>query len=156
MTTILDVPEVLALLKRAVDEKGTDYVYPRKMSTGGTCDYSRDGVPSCIVGHVINYADPDAFQQVVEIEQANQSSWPATDFDVTFDEPAPDESDELGSRDSEYMEEIKFRLTHEAAQVAAVAQSLQDGGETWGYAYDEAVREAKRLGYDVDIQVSHV
>lgn len=47
----LDYDTALALLERAVAEKGADYAYPRSY-----CVYFEpDGSPSCIVGHVLAY-----------------------------------------------------------------------------------------------------
>lgn len=48
----------VTLLKRAVLEKGADYVYrdPNDKDARPECSYFEpDGSPSCIVGHVIHY-----------------------------------------------------------------------------------------------------
>lgn len=44
--------EVLALLEEVVAEYGEDYVYPGHNTTGG-CVYTKDGAPSCLVGHAL-------------------------------------------------------------------------------------------------------
>lgn len=60
MPVTIEFDEAIALLKRAVEEKGADYQYlappasPEK-GTNGTCVYFYDGKPSCIVGHVLAY-----------------------------------------------------------------------------------------------------
>jgi hypothetical protein len=54
-TTLLDVEGALALLERAVQEKGEDYVYPLSDKRDGICRYAVDYEPSCIVGHVLFY-----------------------------------------------------------------------------------------------------
>lgn len=46
----LDVDEAIALLNRAVQEKGEDYVYPETR-----CVYFMDEEPGCIIGHVLSY-----------------------------------------------------------------------------------------------------
>ncbi|MGZ6788349.1 MAG: hypothetical protein ACXVGN_00010 [Mycobacteriaceae bacterium] len=50
-TKVLSVEDVRALLVRAVEEKGADYV----CSTPGMYLYFKNGEPSCIVGHVLAY-----------------------------------------------------------------------------------------------------
>lgn len=62
-TEPLSVEAVRALLVRAVEEKGADYVYTPpenapddEMITPGDCVYrDGDGSPSCIAGHVASY-----------------------------------------------------------------------------------------------------
>jgi hypothetical protein len=53
----LTYDEAVALLLRAVAEKGEDYVYPDSEREGGEsynmCQYAYDGRPSCIVGYVL-------------------------------------------------------------------------------------------------------
>lgn len=46
---------VTRLMEEAVALKGEDYVYEQRKPDdfGETCDYIRDGQPSCIVGHVL-------------------------------------------------------------------------------------------------------
>lgn len=55
--TPLDASQVRELLVCAVEEKGADYVYPLNPPgvEGPTCDYFREGEPSCIVGYVLSY-----------------------------------------------------------------------------------------------------
>lgn len=44
---MIDLPEVLEVLRAVVAEKGVGYVYPEI-----DCVYAIEGSPSCIVGHV--------------------------------------------------------------------------------------------------------
>lgn len=64
----LSYKETKRLLERAVEDKGGDYVYRGADDEGG-CQYFKEGKPSCLVGHVLNYlgVSPD---QVTEGETA--------------------------------------------------------------------------------------
>lgn len=53
MTTVYDYDQTLALLQRAVAEKGEDY------SPRGCFYYDEMREPKCIVGHVLSYIDTD-------------------------------------------------------------------------------------------------
>ncbi len=57
MTKIIDGPEALSLLKRAVAEKGAEYVYPdaERDVDSRQCNYFVGGKPSCIVGYAMSY-----------------------------------------------------------------------------------------------------
>jgi hypothetical protein len=46
--------EARELLKRAVEEKGENYVY-RKPLFADHCVYFSAGAPSCLIGHVLSY-----------------------------------------------------------------------------------------------------
>lgn len=101
--------QVIAAIKKAVEAKGQDYVYPRGL--GGRCDYSRDGEPSCIVGHVFNYLDTELFEKVVRSER------------------------HLGfSPQLLAIESIREDLTSAQLHALRKAQSIQDAGGTWGEA----------------------
>lgn len=73
-TKLLTKTETLALLNRAVAEKGKDYRYPKgfaPFSIGETlCLYRRadNGQPACIVGHVLSYLD--VLDEAVEMRGA--------------------------------------------------------------------------------------
>lgn len=119
-TKPLSVEDVRALLVRAVEEKGADYVYekvPGFWSDGTpmddvTCNYFHDGKPSCIVGHVFSYCG---------IERVEREGDNARTMAV-----------ELGIGDA---------LIGEALDRA---QAAQDAGKTWGEAlaeFDRAVAE---------------
>lgn len=49
-----------ALLQRAVDERGEDFIYPEEWKTErGQCQYAVNGEPACIVGLALSYAGVD-------------------------------------------------------------------------------------------------
>jgi hypothetical protein len=67
-TMVVDFPKAKIQLRRIVDAKGEDYVYPRQEA----CVYfEKDGSPSCIIGHElakhgIDYNDENSVEQLVE------------------------------------------------------------------------------------------
>lgn len=127
MTKVIGYDEAVALLKRAVAEKGENYVYTRD-AVYNSCQYVRDGKPSCIVGHVIGYASWDALEIVAEIERKRGSSWPAVDLQI---DSKPHDLQELSS---ESYTAIPVRFTEAAAELLREVQLQQDNGESWGNA----------------------
>lgn len=61
----MTIEKTIEALKKAVAEKGEDYVYKENEEIGW-CLYSdrESGQPSCIVGHVLADLDPEAFARV--------------------------------------------------------------------------------------------
>lgn len=117
----IDVAEALALLERAVAEKGEDYIYPNGgrgddfHSENGACVYQTRYTkqPACIVGHALYYKD--LLQYVVDADY-NEGTGPHT---------------------------LAYALgvfTTAAADFLNEVQSAQDAGKTWG--------AALRLGRD--------
>lgn len=67
MTKKLTIKKAHKLLERAIAEKGESYVYDAPDGSD-TCVYAVEDdegnlAPSCIVGHVLNYLDPEALQE---------------------------------------------------------------------------------------------
>lgn len=79
---------VLEALDEILAETGPDYVYPRAWQAGGsgTCVYSDNGVPSCIIGRVIAKLDPELFEQVKDVEESRGSSWSVSGFNRSQEE----------------------------------------------------------------------
>lgn len=100
--------EINAALRKALDEKGEDYVYEH---WSGSCDYARKGEPSCIVGHVLHALDPEMFEDVASHELDPGSG------DLTFDAVAAD-----------------LELPFDSDQITALrnVQAIQDLGRPWG------------------------
>lgn len=133
---------VAEILHTVVKEQGEDYIYVDPNGETGpsaTCAYStRDGGPSCIVGHVLLALDPDAFSLIhhtEHIEFGGINSFGA----VTA----------LG-----YL--TKEDVTTEAEYALALAQKVQDAGHPWGLAqkvFDAALAHPELPGdvtyYDV-------
>jgi hypothetical protein len=106
---------ILELLKKAVDEKGADYVYPKQARPdGNSCVYVHKRKPSCIAGHVfhalgvplktLSKLEGNSVAGVLDPKQ-----WPA------------------GVR-------VKVELTPAAKETLGDAQSHQDNGYPWGEA----------------------
>ena len=108
----------LTLLKRAVDKRGEDYVYPYHQRYGGLCCYSYAGEPSCIIGEVIHSIDPDML---------------------------PSEDLIVGARPLLVRLGVTNEIVLIAA---GKAQSLQDNDCPWGEAYEGAVKCVNNLMAD--------
>lgn len=113
----LTVEKAHELLKRAVAEKGEDYVYqPETVGTyNRRCRYfGPEGAPSCIVGHVLAYMgvsiDPESYENRVGVWTLGQ-------------------------------EEL-LRADAAAIEALSVAQDVQDMGGPWGSALREFEQEA--------------
>lgn len=104
MAIELTLEKAHELLKRAVEEKGADYVYPEDEKwADGMCRYFRpDGAPLCIVGHVLHYLG------VTRVTEGRGAAAALLGAGVTT-----------------------VPTTHWALQEA---QCCQDGGGTWGEA----------------------
>jgi len=131
----IDSEKALALLKRAVEERGADYVDP---NAGGEipCTYAYpddSGVihPSCIVGHALYYAGvrDETLRDVADVGDASElRGW----FTEQYREGIIDE---------------EVEITPSAATLFLVAQRKQDLGRTWGEALNDAQRHYDE-GYD--------
>lgn len=120
MTRVIDAPEAIELLERAVQEKGEDYVDPNAAEEIG-CEYGDNrGNPVCIVGHVFSYLgmNPD------DVYSGGVRS--------TI------QSEGVRSRNYRFVEGAPV-FTDVAKNVLALAQDHQDQADTWG----EALAEAK-------------
>lgn len=109
---VLTYTEAVALLDRAVAERGEDYVYPEEERTAmGDCRYFFDGHPSCIIGHVLAYKGIGAEQ--------------IKDYEGKY----------VGAVISKF-----FVPAIDVALLFTEAQSMQDNGHSWGQAVSEAKR----------------
>lgn len=142
MTRIIEAREALELLARAVKEKGADYVYP---NVGNGCTYVRDGLPSCIVGHVVNYIDPEIIPVIGEwesngveykLDEGDNRIYPEVTHlaEGNFGDSSADELNEALIRDPD----VSFQFSRQAVRVLRVAQLNQDNGCQWGDALDSA------------------
>lgn len=119
MTIEIDYDKAIELLKRAVAEKGADYVYERP-DEALSCVYVSNGAPSCIVGHVISYVAPELLDSIHIWEQ--------------------DAFAETGSGVESLVEHFgaEFDMTDEALTALGIAQEAQDMGANWGRALGKA------------------
>jgi hypothetical protein len=119
--------QVLKLLEQVTAEKGTDYRYPEELflKSNVCVNFTSDGQPSCIVGHVLPKLGVD-YEIAVAYEIDGGSSAASTVRTL----------EEYGHTG----------FTHEALAALATAQNFQDFGWTWG----EAV-EAARASVDTGV-----
>lgn len=110
--------QALEALRKAVELKGSDYVYPpgEKDSPHGSCMYAHNGSPSCIVGHLVNILDPEIFARLAAAEEQG----------------GPHGAEELTNPDVNYLPEDFWSPS--TARVLGFAQYAQDRGELWGTA----------------------
>lgn len=106
--------QINAALKKALADRGEDYVYPESEKHKGGCMYAtEDGAPSCIVGYVLHVLDPEKFAEVATWERkkgtgdtAVDDAWRDLDLDFQLDQ----------------------------VEALRMAQVKQDRGDTWGTA----------------------
>lgn len=122
MTRVIDAPEAIELLERAVQAKGEGYIDPNAAAKV-SCEYGDEqGNPLCIVGHVFSYLgiNPDTVYSA-GVRSTIQSG---------------------GVRSHYYrILEGSPTFTDLAQRALAVAQDEQDNAHTWSY----ALAKAKRL-----------
>lgn len=138
MSRIFGKEDVLAMLERAVEAKGADYVDPGSIETYGSCEYAKNGAPSCIVGHVFDYLGLDVTKLengIVQDEVLVERFYVSPDERLDFDTYRFDPSFYRGAK----LEEPEVEFTKEAVTLLGYAQAQQDVGKTWG----EAVKFAK-------------
>lgn len=122
--------QVAAAADKVIARKGEDYVYPvgekiphraYKKIVYKVCAYSYMGNPSCIVGHIVNELDPEAFRQLEEAERRH----------------GPTSAAELMGG-GVYLPEDFF--DDEALDYLTGVQGDQDEGAPWGVAHRRALR----------------
>lgn len=111
----IDTTEAVALLNRAVEEKGKDFIYEDEDGTLSQCAYFHGSEPGCIVGHVMSYVGVKPEHLVHEEENFNRGA--------TID------SLDLARALSE---NAGVEFTHEAKWAMLQAQCHQDRGAIWG------------------------
>lgn len=123
----ITLEKVIADLRRAVAEKGADYVYVdpngkvagSPYALGADCvNYDAKGQPSCVVGHVLQYwTDEGLIQKQGEAFPycANSNAYEAF---------------------REIRDNCGVIVDDGGAELATRVQILQDKGETWGLALE--------------------
>lgn len=120
----IDGARALSLLARAVDDKGSDYVYEPQVREGEThagCWYVTHGIPSCGVAQALRYEG----------------------VPTGVLEEADDREDSSIHQVTDLLANAGFRLAPAAITAFATFQLHQDQGRSWGYAFD-AAKEALR------------
>ena len=142
MTTehVVDAPEVLALMEKAVAERGEDWVYPAQ----GDCRYQYDPydyddetwagpeekamvayfgdvkAPACLVGKVLFDLNPEFLEQIVRNGDNGESV------------------EALHLESGWVIGDETFLFTADAIHALQVGQSAQDTGVPWGESVDRA------------------
>lgn len=130
----IDTPRALDLLRKAVAEKGADYVYPHFNDYCVNVEYdeeTQEYAPSCIIGHALQYAGISA-QRVYELGYQDYS---AGDLDVTHTYAEEEEADGMVG--------LVIFDNDDTINVWTMAQVLQDYGFPWGAALRAAERVAE-------------
>jgi hypothetical protein len=119
MTETIDRDRAVELLRQQVEKVGADHVYGSRV-----CVYfNDDGCPSCIVGHVL----ADLGVQLGQVHELASGA-------------------DMGNGIAINAVRVEgVEMTEGARTVFAVAQRLQDNGETWGDALEGAVLRAAGL-----------
>jgi hypothetical protein len=105
------VEDVRRSAREAVNEKGTNYVYPEYT---GACEYVKESAPSCLVGHIL-------FKLGFPLDILSHM------------DDRPDATISSG-----YHPEVREAFTDDAIRFMATLQSNQDEGRTWGTALERA------------------
>ncbi len=98
----------LELLREIVAEYGEDWVYASR-DDGTTCTYTRQGQPSCLIGHVLHRAGVP-IEHLATLDRGDTPSIGTTTVDWGIE------------------------ITPDARRVLGVAQHAQDDGSSWGTA----------------------
>lgn len=117
--------DVKSRLRRIIDAKGADYVYQQRETRNGSygCLYAYNNEPDCIVGHLL-----------VEI------GVPVRDLDYNNPDREPFSN---GFINDQQIEEAltnlyDIRFDPEVVTFLSEIQYQQDGGTSWGAAFDKA------------------
>lgn len=144
MTIKIDSKKALTLLRKAVKQKGKDYVDPN-VAEGG-CAYVRDGEASCIVGHVVAYVKPNLIP-AIELWESNG------DYVPYYEREERGGGLGIGSGGDVAVEDLARALSDDgeidfdgnAVEILQRAQNVQDNGNTWGEALEAALVRAGEL-----------
>jgi hypothetical protein len=116
--------QVLQATREVVEEKGDGYIYSDEHAD---CKYAVDGMPACIVGHVVNRLDPAQFEFLAAKEEESHSSEIVCLLESR------------GWLDQNFW-------SSDAERAMGFAQAKQDVGETWS----TALAAAENLGADAE------
>ena len=120
----------LAAMRKAVEMRGEDYVYPSLegdpslRGDAGECLYSKDGQPQCIIGMALYLIDPALMPTNVEDDEL-ALNWDGDRHLYCLDMDAATVLRRRGVEDRGLLD------------AAEHAQSLQDNGRRWGEALEE-------------------
>ena len=113
----IDGSKALEALAHVVKDAGEEYVDPGAVQGNMGCRYVKDGKPSCIVARALSHLG-------VPVEVLRS-------MDTSF-------NPQIGYDGKDRLHDYGVVLDAYATSALAVAQGIQDGGGTWGYAVDKA------------------
>lgn len=120
----LTLPQVIALTEEIIAEKGSDYIYKKDERSNNTdsvtCAYVENGVPSCIVGHVLA-ATGLTDEQLLELEMSGYNI-------------------DMGVTTLDFLDCDDLTLSFLSS-----LQAAQDIGQEWGRAYVIAARAVDQV-----------
>jgi hypothetical protein len=132
--------KLVADLRRAIAEKGADYVYvdptgqmaEQAWLGGATCvNYDKDGNPSCIIGHTLHYWK----------EEGLVTNWVNPDTGQVTNIPSYTANSNAFEAFTEIRDNCGVLVDEDAAELATLVQVNQDRGMAWGRALEEALEE---------------
>jgi hypothetical protein len=147
MTTVIDLPQALDLLRQARDERGAPYRYADDFT--GACAYTaipRDAeelAAACLIGVALSRAGvPVTTLEELDGSINRLAGWMYVNGDEDeVDDPEPDDLDAFArghfsdTGESELLgTSVPVELTENATRVWLAAQRQQDTGHTWGEA----------------------
>ena len=139
----------LKAMKQAMDERGEEFRFTDMFEEGIGCFYSghpkdapldacgeplTDPVPACLVGLAFHYIDPDLDAFLREPGTNDESIAGVFGGDRYHPDRAPAETTVTLD------EGVQITITRKAIMALTAAQESQDGGSTWGVAFERAVK----------------
>jgi len=157
MTTVIDLPQALDLLRQARDERGAPYRYADDFT--GACAYTaipRDAeelAAACLIGVALSRAGvPVTTLEELDGSINRLAGWMyVKDDEDESDDPEPDDLDAFArghfsdTGESQLLGTIDVELTENATRIWLAAQRQQDTGHTWGAAVAFAEQVAAAL-----------
>ena len=134
--------EVLAILDKAVEEKGPDFNYQDQYGRGTNCTYfevddeGHRGAPACLVGTAFHLFDP-RLDDILWAENGNG-------IDDILNREYDDNERLIGGQIA--LTDVRYEFTPDAVEVLMQAQSSQDVGIPWG----NTVERARGVQYEPD------
>jgi hypothetical protein len=146
MTTVIDLPQALDLLRQARNERGSLYRYSDDFDAcayAGTPRDSEEPAAACLIGVALNRAGVPVEAMLELSGTINRLAgfmYVNNEDGEEADDPAPGDLDAyvqgefFETYDSELLGSVDVDLTEKATRVWLAAQRQQDTGNTWGEA----------------------
>ena len=139
MMELLNRENVDAAFKQIIEQYGADHKYVRQIERGDIgCFYTQpqddagNYAPACIVGHIVSRLVPESMPIIGELETRLGSSTGAA---ALLDGSWHGFADQDGNTPEEAFSRLEDEDDEVFVAAVALAQGIQDGGGTWGEAY---------------------